>query len=383
MDLSKIVSIIVPIYKGKQYICGLIEQAEACARLLEKGVSIELVLVNDYPGDMLDTDVVSDWIDIKVLNTDINRGIHGARVKGLENCKGNYIVFLDQDDKIDSCYIKSQLERIGESDAVVCRLIHNNRQFYTNTNLFENILDYEKMLVKGNQIVSPGQVLIRRNAIPDVWIRNIMKQNGADDWLLWLCMCAEDKKIVLNQEILFEHVVDGQNASWNSEVMLRSEDELYEILLKENVYDAEKLDLLKTRIKNKQLLHIRNLETFRAMFMVYDRWMQLENHKEDISELLSKCGYRKIAIYGIGYIGKQLVSRLYKLKDINLYAIDQNAEYITLDLPVKRLEEFQEDVDLVIVTPLKGVEEIVRNLKCRGIEKVLTVGELLDMLEQG
>ena len=41
------------------------------------------------------------------------------------------------------------------------------------------------------------------------------------------------------------------------------------------------------------------------------------------------------------------------------------------------------DVDLVIVTPLKGVEEIVRNLRCRGIEKVLTIGELLDMLEQG
>lgn len=377
------VSIIVPIYHGKKYISGLVEQAEACVQTVASEADIELVLINDAPDERLDENIVSNLVNVKVINTDVNRGIHGARVRGLENSDGEYVVFLDQDDCIASQYIKSQLATIGEADAVVCRLIHDNKQYYTNINLFENILDYEKMITQGNQIVSPGQVLLRRDAISDVWIRNVMKNNGADDWLLWLCMCAEGKKIVLNQEILFEHVVDGKNTSWDSDAMFHSEDEVYEILSREKVYNTDKLLALNTMIKEKQLSYIRSLELFRSMFMIYDRWMQLENYKEDLGVFLSKCGYHKIAIYGLGYIGKQLVGRLCKSKELSLYAIDRNAEYITSDFPVRRLEEFHEEVDVIIVTSLKSANEIIDNLKCRGFEKILTIETLLDMWEQG
>ena len=377
------ISIIVPIYHGKRYIRGLIEQMEACAQNVTDGVELEIVLVNDDPDEKLEENMESNLVDIIVLNTDINRGIHGARVRGLENSNSDYVVFLDQDDKIEPQYIRSQLEAIGDSDAVVCRLIHDTKYYYTNTNIFENILDYEKMLTHGNQIVSPGQVLLRRNAISAVWIQNIMKHNGADDWLLWLCMCAEGKKIVLNQEILFEHVVDGKNTSWDSEAMFRSEDEVYEILLRENVYNADKLLALKTMIKEKQISYIHSLELFRLMFMIYDRWMQLESCKEDLGVFLSKCGYHKIAIYGLGYIGKQLIGKLYKSKELSLCVIDQNAEYITSEFPARRIEEFHEEVDVIIVTSLKGENKIVDDLKYRGFDNFLTIEALLDMWEQG
>lgn len=377
------VSIVVPIYHGKRYIRAIIGQIEACAQNVANGVDIELVLVNDAPDEHLDENILSDFIDVKVLNTGVNRGIHGARVRGLENSSGGYIVFLDQDDKIAPDYIKSQLSTIGEADAVVCRVIHEKKQFYTNTNPFENVLNYERMLTHGNQIVAPGHVLLRKDAISDVWIRNIMRNNGADDWLLWLCMCAEGKKIVLNQEILFEHVVNGKNTSWNSDAMFRSEDEVYEILSKECMYTVDKLALLKCMIKEKQLSYVHNMELFRAMFMVYDRWMRLENCGKGLGDFLLKCGYRKVAIYGVGYIGKQLIGRLCKENGLSLYAIDQNAEYITSDLPIRRLEEFEEDVDLVIVTSIKSAKEIIGNLKQSEFEKIVTIEMLLDMWEQG
>ena len=59
-----------------------------------------------------------------------------------------------------------------------------------------------------------------------------MKTNCADDYLLWLCMTAQGAKFALNQDILFEHVVHGNNLSLNSRRELSSLEEMCEILCK-------------------------------------------------------------------------------------------------------------------------------------------------------
>ena len=74
----KVVSIIVPLYHGNQYIPRLIQMAEACQKVLDDSISLELILSNDAPGQDIEKDVHSDSIDIIVLNTKINRGIQGA-----------------------------------------------------------------------------------------------------------------------------------------------------------------------------------------------------------------------------------------------------------------------------------------------------------------
>ena len=78
-----------------------------------------------------------------------------------------------------------------------------------------------------------------------------------------------------------------------------------------------------------------------------------------------------------------MIGRLCKENGLSLYAIDQNAEYITSDLPIRRFEEFEEDVDLVIVTSIKSAKEIIGNLKQKEFEKIVTIEMLLDMWEQG
>ena len=72
-----------------------------------------------------------------------------------------------------------------------------------------------------NSIISPGQVLIRRDKIPAVWKNTRLSNNGADDWLLWLCMLGAGAELALNPEILFEHVVEGENESINAVHMIR------------------------------------------------------------------------------------------------------------------------------------------------------------------
>lgn len=377
-----LISIIVPIYHGKKYIESIITQAEVCATRIASVGKVQLVLSNDAPDDDINGSYISEIIDIITLNTNVNSGIHGARVRGLEKCNGDYVLFLDQDDLIYPDYLVSQIRNIQDADAVVCRLIHENKQYYTNTNSFEGVLNYERMINIGNQIVSPGQVLLKRDSISDAWIHNIMKHNGADDWLLWLCMIAENKKFVLNQDVLFEHVMNGKNASWDSVAMFQSEDEVYEILSKNNVFEDVRLDQLFNAIKKKQISYIHRLEAIRKRFSLYDKWMTLENQNRKLTQFLKIKGYKKIAVYGIGDVGKILVGRLCFAEELSICAIDRNAEYIEAGVPVYKLEDFEDDVDLVVITLVDNPQKMIYPIRQKIDAEVLTLEELLDMWEQ-
>ena len=246
------VSIIVPLYKGKKYIQSILDEISMCAREAEC-VDIELVLFNDFPDEYIEVDRSRYEFEINIINCSQNNGIHGARVKGLKHCSGEYVLFLDQDDKIKPSYIASQLKCIGSADAVVCRAIHNKKLHYTDSHIFEEVITKRFMFEKWNPIVSPGQVIIRKNAIPQVWVENILCVNGADDYFLWLAMMKDDKKFVLNQEILFEHVVNGKNVSGNTNQMMDSEQEMIKVMLDNYVlseYERTSLNKLLESLRN-------------------------------------------------------------------------------------------------------------------------------------
>ena len=46
--------------------------------------------------------------------------------------------------------------------------------------------DLPTYLKVGTQIISPGQCLIKKKAIPEFWKTNLVRVNGADDYYLWL-----------------------------------------------------------------------------------------------------------------------------------------------------------------------------------------------------
>ena len=194
------VSIIVPMFRGKKYLESILNQAALCAEAVAE-TDVELILYNDSPEEEICVKEAEYPFRVKCFHSESNSGIHGARVHGLEQAAGEYVVFLDQDDRIAPSYLKKQLECIGASDAVVCRAIHNNRLFYTNTHVFEKVITKDFMVRNRNPIISPGQVLLRKDAIPTLWKKCILQNNGADDYFLWLLMASEERTFSLNQEL--------------------------------------------------------------------------------------------------------------------------------------------------------------------------------------
>ena len=97
------VSIIIPVYKVEPYI-------EDCLKSVYNQTygNIEVILVNDCTPDrsmQIARDYVnmrglSEGIEVKFLEHDINRGLSAARNTGIFAATGDYIFFLDSDDEI-------------------------------------------------------------------------------------------------------------------------------------------------------------------------------------------------------------------------------------------------------------------------------------------
>lgn len=371
------VSIIVPVYHGQQYIVPMLRQIEANADKTDSERIIELLFINDDPTSPIKEPLDSEKLEIRVLNTDHNRGIHGARVYGLKEAKGEYILFLDQDDRISPVYLKSQLDKIGKADAVVCQLIEGGRIYYDEQRRFENAVNRNHVIEKGNTIVSPGQVLLKKKSISNVWQDNILKHNGSDDWLLWICMLSERKIFRLNYDILFEHIIEGNNASLQTAKMIQSEQETVEIMRKSGLLSDTEIDALQQSLWKEVYGKLKLLDKFRNMVSLYAEWLRQENRGKRLADAVKEKGFRTVAIYGNGLIGKQIENSLKGTGVLVRYFIDRRLPYlnegIKVHSPIDRLPE----VDMVLISLVEDEREIREMLRCRMNAEIWTIREII------
>lgn len=90
-------SIIVPIYKVEEWLTQCIFSV-----LNQNYESFQLILVDDESPDNCPTicdDFAKKDVRIKVIHQK-NKGLSGARNSGIDNAEGEYIVFLDGDDRL-------------------------------------------------------------------------------------------------------------------------------------------------------------------------------------------------------------------------------------------------------------------------------------------
>ena len=382
MDLS----VIIPIYKGEKYLkywLDIIEANKVSLQKVNSTYSFEILFVNDYPGEALTIEKsICEKLNIKVYNLPNNRGIHGARVFGYEQARGTYIVFLDQDDKIADNYFLSQLENVGENDVVVCNGYYERFCMSVKRIIFGTIeqhmtVMYEDTFIKNwNAIWSPGQVIIRKAAIPSIWTTNIMRVNGADDYFLWILMHKDNRKYGINAERLYTHVDHGDNVSNNSGGMNRSVEEMLSILESNGILTLEESNMI--REKNAGIYGKTNKSM--GMFILYDYWMHLKINNKSTAEYFKKHKYKNIAIYGMNYMGSRLYDELND-SDINVVlGIDQNANSMECGIPIYELEKSSviiDKTDVVVVTAVNAYNEIEKAIKEKYDIPVVSIKDIL------
>lgn len=370
---------IVPIYKGRQFVLPMCRQIEECAKNVDS--KIQLHIINDYPEELIDSILTTERTNVTYSNNVTNIGIHKSRVKGLQETQSEYVVFLDQDDKISPDYLVSQIDKIelSNADVSICGAIEGSKEVYDDVNKLEYVSNLEYMTGKQNYAVSPGQALIKRDAIPVEWIEADLKKNGADDWLLWLCLLAKNKKIEPNSRNLFEHVVNGKNASWNSLEMISSQEEVVHYIQDKCVLEEHYIQNLNMLVQNERNRYISFLDKYRNNYLILDKWISFEG-KKSFKDYLKENRWLRVAVYGDGMLGHVLIQYLLndKSNDVECVGvIDKDFNKINERIPAYSLESFEEDVDLIIVTILSMTEDVLRQIQEKKKCEVKRLDELI------
>ncbi len=113
---SPLVSVIIPVYNGSQYVGKAIDSA------LAQNVDLEIVVIDDCSKD--DTQkVLSNYANndkVICLKNEHNMGVAKTRNKAVSLARGKYVAFLDADDYWDSDKLEKQLKLIEKTNAVIC-----------------------------------------------------------------------------------------------------------------------------------------------------------------------------------------------------------------------------------------------------------------------
>ena len=106
------VSVIIPCYNARQYIC------EALASAVAQEYVHEVILVDDCSTDD-SVACVQAWLDvhaaqtadisIRVLQNAENSGVAVSRNRGVQEADGKYIAFLDADDRFAPLKLKKKV----------------------------------------------------------------------------------------------------------------------------------------------------------------------------------------------------------------------------------------------------------------------------------
>lgn len=250
------ISIITPVYNGNKYLNNYMRMMNSVVG--NSNAEVEIILVNDSPEIPIEYDKsIANGYEVIIYNNEKNSGIHESRVNGLKQSHGKYILFLDQDDMISEHCLKSQLNAIKDADVVlgngIFELGGERKKIFGNK--FSQDFASEEWVYKWIRdfIVSPGQCLIKKESIPDFWISNPMKNNGTDDYLLWLLMFNKGMKVNCNYNAVYLHRDTGVNLSSDDAKMYKSTKELLELLSVCEEYDNKNIALIKRRIEYKRV----------------------------------------------------------------------------------------------------------------------------------
>lgn len=112
------------------------------------------------------------------------------------------------------------------------------------------------------------------------------------------------------------------------------------------------LIIQKKKLKKKDI----SLCKYRKYYEVCINLLKTNENKIKLNEYLEGNRFEKVAIYGMGEVGKILYQILTNEKVNIVYVIDNN--YKNGEIEVRKMDEKLDDVDVIIVTPIFDFDNI-------------------------
>jgi glycosyltransferase involved in cell wall biosynthesis len=211
------VSIIIPCYNQAMFLGEAIESA-----LKQTIPPTELIVVNDGSNDQT-AEVAQAYPEVTYLWQE-NQGLCAARETGFKASSGEFVIFLDSDDRLPPDAIETGLETLEtapEAAFAFGRLqrisIHGTvigaRGEPARTNYYQDLLE-------NNYIPTPGMVMFRRSCLDKYGLFN-PEFPATADYDLYLRI-VNHSPIVSHDHVTIQRRVHPDSMSRNSADMLRS-----------------------------------------------------------------------------------------------------------------------------------------------------------------
>jgi len=154
--------VIVAYYKQEKFIAETLRSIQQ-----QTYPNVEIIVVDDG-SPVPATSVLPESSDVRIIRTE-NRGCPAARNFGFQQSSGDFMVFLDSDDRLTPGALEAHLEAFAERPAAALsfgaqRFIDENSREIRAPHNCRPRNNYFLMLLEGNPIGTPGAAMIRREA---------------------------------------------------------------------------------------------------------------------------------------------------------------------------------------------------------------------------
>lgn len=211
------VSVVMPAYNAARYI------KEAIDSVFLQNVSWELVIIDDASTDAIE-DVIKPYLSderVHFLRNEKTLGAASSRNAGVRAAKGEYIAFLDADDRWTEGKLEAQLAILKEKNAVLCStaraLMNEEGQLTQKVIPVKEQITYQSLLYS-NSISMSSAVISRKVALEFP----LEQDHLHEDYILWLKVLKKYKIAYgINQPMLEYRLYSGSKSGnkWKSAKM--------------------------------------------------------------------------------------------------------------------------------------------------------------------
>jgi len=121
-----LVSVIIPNYNGKEFLLTCLESV-----LEIDYASFEIIIIDDGSTDGSDkvVELFYKYPNLKLIHNEVNKGAAFSRNRGAHLAIGEYLMFLDNDTRVDSKWLKEAINvlRANPSIGIIAPAICDNR----------------------------------------------------------------------------------------------------------------------------------------------------------------------------------------------------------------------------------------------------------------
>lgn len=151
------ISIVIPCYNVEKYIVRCMDSIERQTYGFD---NIEVILVDDISSDStyeIITEYASKYENVTVIKNEKKRFIGGSRNAGLKAVTGEYVMFVDSDDYIDSTMVEKMYNCAKNSncDLVQCEMLNTEKEDEKGQRKGDDrFLDLSEVITRKNYILN-------------------------------------------------------------------------------------------------------------------------------------------------------------------------------------------------------------------------------------